>query len=289
MASIRQLKSRIRSVKNTRQITKAMQLVAASKMRRAQDADKAAAPYTRAASELLTYLASQGETDHHPLFTTRTVKNRLFIVITADKGLVGAYNSNVLKRYIRELQLDRKNGITNSTITVGRKASQFASRLKNVAIVGVYDYVPDHPQGGELRSILDTVADSYIAGKIDAVDVIYTEFISSMNQQVTVKRILPAGFTETEVTTQIRTAEYEPDVETVLNNVVYRLIEAQLFQALLDGKASEYSMQMIAMKNATDNANELAGDLTTEMNKVRQSAITQELAEISGGVEALAE
>ncbi len=289
MASIRQLKARIRSVKGTKQITKAMQMVAASKMRRAQDADKAATPYTRAANEILTYLASQGATDEHPLFQTRPVKTRLLIVIASDKGLVGAYNSNALKAYIRELQTDDKAGVKNTTITVGRKVSQFAARLKDTAILAAYEYLPDQPNGHELRAILDTARDQFIEGKVDAVDVVYTQFISSINQQATVQRILPAGFTATEVTTEVRDALYEPNVAAVLDAVAYRLVEAQLFQALLDARASEYSMQMIAMKNATDNASDLADDLTLAMNKVRQGAITQELAEISGGVEAMSE
>jgi F-type H+-transporting ATPase subunit gamma len=289
VASLRQLKQRIRSVKNTKQITKAMQLVAASKMRRAQEIDKASTPYSQAASELLTYFASQGVTRNHPLFVQRAVDTRLLIVIAADKGLVGSYNSNVLKTYLRELSADKKAGVKNETITVGRKTSQFATRLKDVKVVGAYEHLADRPDGSELRSILDTARHQFVDGNVDAVDIIFTEFISSINQQVKVQRILPAGFTETEVPQEVREALYEPDVETVLGETVYRLVEAQIFQALLDGKASEYSMQMIAMKNATDNASELSDDLTMEMNKVRQGAITQELAEISGGVEALSE
>ena len=289
MASLRQLKQRIRSVKNTKQITKAMQLVAASKMRRAQDIDKASTPYSHAASELLTYLAGQGVTHDHPLFVQRKVSTRLLIVISADKGLVGAYNANVLKAYLRELSADKKAGVSNQTITIGRKSSQFAARLKDVEVVGVYEQLPDRPEGSELRAILDTARQQFVSGEVDAVDLIFTEFRSSIDQQVKVQRILPAGFTETEVSQEVRDALYEPDVETVLSETVNRLIEAQIFQALLDGKASEYSMQMIAMKNATDNASELADDLTMAMNKVRQGAITQELAEISGGVEALSE
>jgi len=289
MASIRQLKARIRSVKGTKQITKAMQMVAASKMRRAQDADKASTPYTRAANELLTYLAGQGVTDEHPLFQTRPVKTRLLIVIASDKGLVGAYTSNALKAYIRELQADDKAGIKNTTIAVGRKVSQFATRLKDTSMLAAYEYLPDQPDGSQLRAILDTAKTHFVEGKVDAVDVIYTQFISSINQQATVQRILPAGFAEAEVTTQVRDAVYEPSAPAVLDAVAYRLVEAQLFQALLDARASEYSMQMIAMKNATDNASDLADDLTLAMNKVRQGAITQELAEISGGVEAMSE
>jgi F-type H+-transporting ATPase subunit gamma len=289
VASTQQLKSRIRSVKSTKQITKAMQMVAASKMRRAQDADKASEPYTQAASELLTYLASQGETTRHPLFQQREVKTRLLIVIASDKGLAGAYNSNVVKAYLRELEADSKQNVTNTTIAVGRKASQFVTRLKRTELLGVYENLPDHPGGGELHAILDTVIAKFASGEVDAVDVVYTKFVSSMVQKATVSRVLPAGFTPTEVTTEISSALYEPGVEEVLDAVVHRLVGAQIFQALLDARASEHSMRMLAMKNATDNASELADDLTLEMNKARQSAITQELAEISGGVEALAE
>lgn len=289
MASTRQLKLRIRSVKSTKQITKAMQLVAASKMRRAQDADKASTPYSTAARELLTYLASQGATKDHTLFQARKVKSRLLIIIGSDKGLVGAYNANVMKAYIRELQADDKAGINNETIAIGRKATQFVARLKDTTVAGAYERLADQPAGSELRAILDTAIGKFTAGDVDAVDIVYTEFLSSIVQKVRVQRILPAGFAETEVTREISEALYEPDTETVLDAVTYRLISAQLFQALLDGKASEYSMQMIAMKNATDNASELVDDLTIEMNKVRQGAITQELAEISGGVEALSE
>jgi F-type H+-transporting ATPase subunit gamma len=289
MPSTRQLKGRIRSVKNTKQITKAMQLVAASKMRRAQDADKASAPYTRAASSLLANLAAQGATADHPLFQKREVKTRLLIVIASDKGLVGAYNANVLKMYVRELRDDDSKGIKNETIAVGRKAAQFVTRLKDTTISGVYEYLPDQPSGVQLDAIYDTALDKFTSGDVDAVDVVFTEFVSSINQQPKVQRILPAGIGDAQPEAAIREAVYEPDVQTVLDGVARRLVEAQIFQALLDAKASEYSMQMVAMKNATDNASDLVDDLTIAMNKLRQGAITQELAEISGGVEALAE
>lgn len=289
MPSTRQLKLRIRSVKNTKQITKAMQLVAASKMRRAQDADKASAPYTRAATNLLANLANHGETREHPLFAKREVKTRLLIVIASDKGLVGAYNANVLKAYVRELREDDGKGVKNETIAVGRKASQFVTRLKDTTISGVYEHLPDQPSGVQLNAIYDTALDKFTSGEVDAVDVVFTEFISSINQQPRVQRILPAGVGVAEPEETIREAAYEPDTQTVLDGIARRLVEAQIFQALLDAKASEYSMQMVAMKNATDNASDLVDDLTIAMNKLRQGAITQELAEISGGVEALAE
>ena len=289
MPSTRALKTRIRSVKNTKQITKAMQLVAASKMRRAQEADKASAPYTQAASELLTYLASQGATDRHPFFERRTVKSRLLIVIASDKGLAGAYNTNIVKQYIHELRTDDREGVKNETIAIGRKAAQFVARLKDTEIVGVYEDLADRPSGHELRTILDTAIDKFSAGNVDAVDVIFTEYVSSLTQTATIHRLLPAGYEYTEATETVRDAKYEPSTEAVLDAAVYRLLGAQLFQAILDAKASEHSMRMVAMKNATDNASDLIDDLTLEMNKVRQGAITQELAEISGGVEAMNE
>ena len=289
MPSTQELKSRIRSVKNTGKITGAMQLVAASKMRRATDATKASAPYAAAANELLSYLASQGTTARHPVFTVRPVKSRLLIVIASDKGLAGAYNTNIVKTYARELIADDKAGVKNETIAVGRRATSFVTRLKDTTVAGVYEDIPDHPGGAQLHAILDTIEGRFSSGDVDAVDLIYTEFISSLRQEVKIQRILPAGFTTVSVSDAIREAEYEPGLDEVLDAVAYRLVGSQVFQGLLDARASEHSMRMVAMKNATDNAHDLSDDLTLEMNKARQSAITQELAEISGGVEALAE
>lgn len=287
MPSTQALKLRIRSVKNTKQITKAMQMVAASKMRRAQESEKASDPYTTAANELLSYLSSQTLTRLHPLFAVREVKTRLLIVVASDKGLAGAYNSNIFKLYAKELQADRAAGITTQTITVGRRATQFATRIKDVDVVGAYEDVADRPDGHTLHAILDTALSQFIDGTIDAVDVIYTDFVSSMTQTPTVKRVLPAGYTPIEAGKFVREAGYEPGLDEVLDAVASRLVGAQIYQAMLDARASEHSMRMMAMKNATDNANDLAQDLTLAMNKARQGAITQELAEISGGVEAL--
>lgn len=287
MASTRALKSRIRSVKNTKQITKAMQMVAASKMRRAQEADKATTPYTQTANEILASLAAQGVTKDHPLFKEREVKNRLIVVIAADKGLAGAYNSNVMKLYVQTLRENDGSKAADQTIAIGRRASQFVTRIKETNVLGVYEDLADQPAGNELKSIVDTIVSKFTSGEVDAVDLVYTKFVNSMVQTPVKLRVLPAGFTETEVSDSVRDAEYEPSVEAVLEGATYRLISAQIYQAILDAKASEWSMRMIAMKNATDNASDVIDDLTLEMNKARQGAITQELAEISGGVEAM--
>ena len=287
MASTQVLKSRIRSVKSTRQITKAMQLVAASKMRRAQEATKASAPYTKAARELLANLSTHASVKDHPLFVQRDIKTRLLIVIASDKGLAGAYNSNISKAYVTALKEDDKLGIKNTTITVGRKAAQFAARIKDTEVLGAYEQLPDRPGANELRAILDSARTLFTSGEVDAVDVIYTDFVSSVIQEAKTIRVLPAGVADVDTTTSHQDVIYEPSAEEVLDGVVYRLVSAQIYQAMLDARASEHSMRMMAMKNASDNASDLVDDLTLEMNKARQSAITQELAEISGGVEAL--
>lgn len=287
MASTQQLKSRIRSVKSTKQITKAMQMVAASKMRRAQDATKGSQPYARAANELLTYLASLGATDEHRWFMARPVKSRMIIVIASDKGLAGAYNANVLKAYLTNLRSDDKDSVRNTTIAVGRKVSAFVTRLKDTDVAGTYEDMPDHPAGAEFHAILNTAKDSFESGEVDAVDVVYTRFVSSMTQVADTIRLFPAGFTKSEVSQSVREAKFEPSVEGVIDDIAYRLIGSRLFQALLDARASEHSMRMLAMKNATDNASDLVDDLTLEMNKARQAAITQELSEISAGVESM--
>jgi F-type H+-transporting ATPase subunit gamma len=289
MANTQGLKQRIRSVKSTRQITKAMQLVAASKMRKVQEATKASSPYTLAAREILAELATHTSVKEHPLFVVRPLENRLIILIASDKGLAGAYNSNVSRLYAQELMASHKAGVHTSTLTIGRKSAQFVSRIKDHDVIGSYEELPDRPDGSELRAILDTVKELYTSGQVDAVDIIYTDFVSSISQVAKTIRVLPAGTDEVLEPGHSRDVKYEPSMEEVLDGIAFRLIGAQLFQSLLDSRASEYSMRMMAMKNATDNASDLIDDLSLAMNKARQGAITQELAEISGGVEALNE
>ena len=289
MASTQQIKSRIGSVKNTKQITKAMQLVAASKMRKAQEAVNETRYFSQTARELLTRLRQLIKVEQYDLYRTRPVKARLVILISSDRGLAGAYDSNVLKQYITELKKDQSAGVKNYTIAIGRKGANLAARLHDVEVVGVYHDFPASPDANELQPIVTAAVQMYIEQTIDAVDVIYTDFKSTVSQQVQTTRLLPAGFKEEQVTEQVRLAEFEPSEEAVLENATLRLIEAQLLQALLESFASEESMRMLAMKNATDNATELVDDLTLVFNNARQAAITQELAEITGGAEAMSE
>jgi len=264
-----------------------MQLVAASKMRRAQEATKLSSPYTLAARQLLTALSTHSAVREHPLFVKRPVKTRLLIVVASDRGLAGAYNSNIFRLYANELKIDDKAGIRNTTITIGRKASQFVTRIKDTEVLGVYEELSDRPGESQLHAILESVRTLFTSGEVDAVDVLYTDFINSVRQDAVMRRVLPAGFEPANEPGVASDVLYEPSVETVLDGIAYRLVGAQIYQALLDARASEHSMRMMAMKSATDNASDLIDDLTLAMNKARQSAITQELAEISGGVEAL--
>jgi F-type H+-transporting ATPase subunit gamma len=288
MASRQQIKRRIGSVKSTRQITRAMQLVAASKLRRAQEAVLGPREYSRVAREMLTVLRKLSSSEAvSPLFDARTVKNRLIIVVSSDRGLAGAYDSNVLRRLFQELKKDQAEGVKTSVICIGRKASQAVSRVAGLDVVAAYQDFPDHPEAAQLRPILNTIFDAFNEETVDAIDILYTHFNSTVSQNIVQQRLLPAGFEEEAGNPEMEYAEVEPSLEELVRSTVVRLLEVQIYQARLDAVASEYSMRMLAMKNATDNAGDLIDDLTLEYNNARQAAITQELAEITGGAEAL--
>lgn len=289
MANTIAIKRRIGSVKSIRQITKAMELVAASRMRRAQEAALGSRAYGQMAREILTRLSQVTDVTEHPLFKRRKVTSRLLIVITSDKGLAGAYNSNVLRRYVNEVKADKAAGTITHTIAIGQRAAQFLARVQDANVIGVYRHLPENLQVHDIQPVIHEAVKRFTGGTIDKVDVIYTHFYSSVNQQVEVLPVLPAGFAEAVVSTELRLAAFEPSRTAVLDATARRLIEAQLWQSLLESAASEQSMRMLAMKNATDNANDIVDDLTLAFNNARQASITQELAEISGGAEALNE
>jgi F-type H+-transporting ATPase subunit gamma len=290
MASRQQIKQRIGAVKSTKQITKAMQLVAASKLRRAQEAAVGPRAYAELARAILARLRhiAGGESEFH-LFAERPVKSRLLIVITSDRGLAGAYNANVIRRMIKELKADRDNNINTSVIVIGRQAAHAVGRIAGLDTRAAYQGLPDKPDADTLRPILSTTVGLFADGSVDAVDMIYTKFISTVTQEVQAKRLLPAGLDlETaEDVVEDGEATVEPSAEVLLKSTTMRLLDAQIYQALLEAAASEHSMRMLAMKNATDNATDIIEDLTLEFNNARQAAITQELAEITGGAEAM--
>ena len=292
MASLITLKRRIGSIKNTRQITKAMQLVSASKLRKAQEQAQASRDYRIAAYALLARLNQIAEVEQQPLFKKRPVKTRLYVVITSNSGLAGAFNANVLKLLAQAARSDRQNGIKTKVITVGNKGVQFVRRLAEVELIAHYPAFGDEPTEHDIRPILTSVINEYRDETVDEVRLLYTDFRSTISQIATNLPLLPAELDGEAVEAAAGQPDtglmnFEPDVETVVHNIASRLIELQIWQALLESLASEHSMRMLAMKNATDNASDLIADYTLEYNTARQAAITQELAEITGGAEAL--
>jgi len=286
MASTITLKRRITSIKGTRQITKAMELVSASKLRRAQEQAQKSRDYQNLAYDLLRRLNAISEVERQPLFRKRTVKSRLYVIVTSNTGLAGAYNANTLKQLTTALRADRDNKVKSHVIAIGSKGAQFVRRLADVNLVAVYPPFGDHPTANDVRPILNTVLDQYRDETVDEVRVLYTDFKSTVVQVPVNLQILPAPAPDVDTAAE-PISNFEPDVETVVDQVTTRLIEAQLWQAVLESLASEHAMRMLATKNATDNANDLIKDYTLELNTARQAAITQELAEISGGAEAL--
>ncbi len=287
MAQTTALKRRITSVKNTKQITKAMELVAASKMRRAQENALRSREYRNLARAILTRISELTDVTKHPLYVTRALKTRLYIIVTSDRGLAGAYNSNLFRHLTNELKTDQVQKIQSQVIVIGKQGAKFLARFKDVEVVAVYENFPDYPTANDIRPILNTVVESYKAKDVDTVDILYTDYKSSISQVVTSDRLLPAVFEAVPIPKDLETAEFEPSAEAVLDSITERIIEVQLSQALLESKASEQSMRMMAMKNASDNAGEIIDDLTLAFNTARQAAITQELAEITGGAEAI--
>lgn len=287
MANTITLKRRIGSVKNTKQITKAMELVAASKMRRAQEYAATGRMYRQYAYSLLTRLSSITEVAEHPLYVKRKVATRLYIVITSNRGLAGAYNANILRMLTKCVIADKQAGVKSQIIAIGKQAANFARRLEGVELTAAYVDIDDHPTANDIRPILNSACDSYRDELVDDVQLLYTQFKSNLVQDATQLSLLPARFEDTGEEGDLLNTTFEPSIEVVLDSVTERLLEVQVWQAMLESIASEHSMRMMAMKNATDNASDLIDDLTLAFNTARQAAITQELAEITGGAEAI--
>jgi len=296
VASIREIKRRIKSVKNIAQVTRAMQMVAASRMRRAQEQALASRPYANKAWELLTHLAEVPST--HPLLTPRgSVQNVAIILITADKGLAGAYNSNMIRHTIRFMR--ENNRESAKLITIGRKGRDLMVRYGRTVIAEFSD-LPARPSSLDIAPISRVAIEGFLQGDFDEVYLAYTRFINTLQQEPTMRLLLPIqpGSTEGKVMSRHMTQEktmagieylYEPSRDTLFDTILPRFSEVQIYQAVLEALASEHSARMVAMRNATNNANDLNNELTLTYNKLRQDAITKEMLDIAGGAEALAQ
>jgi F-type H+-transporting ATPase subunit gamma len=283
MASLQIINRRIRSVKNTRQITKAMQMVAASKLRRAQLAATAPQAYTQAARQLLSNLGTQTAASTHPLFAVRPVKRALTIVIAGDRGMAGGYNSNIIRALGRHI---KETSAEHLVIAVGKRAALSTARAKDVEAIASFNVDVHDIAGTVALPVLEKVTELYEAGEVDAVHVISTDFVSTVTQKVSVRQLLPVQPPADPGTPSESTME--PSAEELIDIAVRRVLEAEVLQAILEARASEEASRMLAMMNASDNASDIIGDLTLVYNNARQGKITQEISEISAGAEAIA-
>ncbi len=291
MASTRDIRRRIKSVKSTAQITKAMQMVASSKMLKAQQGAINFRPFAAMASELMSNLSGDTGDYRHPLMEQREVRRRAVIVVSTDKGLCGALNSNLFR------EASKYNVAITQFIAVGRKAAQFLARTRR-RLVAEFSY-HDTPTYSECQAISRFAQAMFLKGEVEAVDVLYTRFISTLAQRPDARELLPMGSAESLLAeAQTHAGQpaparprydflFEPDPVTVMDRLVLYFIDFRIAQMLLEAKASEHSARMVAMKNATDNANQLVKHLTLEYNKMRQAAITKELLEIASAAMAL--
>ncbi len=291
MPSLRDIRRRIQSVKNTAQITRAMQMVAASRMRRAQEAVEHSRPFSEKIREVLadlSYATPAGEGALHPLLERREVRNADLVLMSSDRGLAGGFNANVIRLGSRFI-LDEA-GAPVSVLSVGRKGRDYMVRYgRNVT--ADFSELGDQPQLDDVTPIARTVIDRFTSGEVDAVYLVYTEYVNTITQTPRRVQLLPIEPPSAEDQEEARSRGvdyiYEPDPRQLLQALLPRYVEVQIYQALLESKASEHSARMVAMRNATDNANEIVGDLSLTYNKARQATITREIIEIAGGAAAL--
>jgi F-type H+-transporting ATPase subunit gamma len=293
MANAREVRLRIRSVKNIAQVTRALQAVSASKVRKAMSAMLQTRPYATKAWQVLTHIANQpGRATLHPLLTPRAEdRNELVVLITGDRGLAGAYNSNIVRFALNRFN---QSSVPVSYLAIGRKGRDMLFRRRK-KVIAEFSNLPAAPSFADVSAIGRLAVDEFLSGKVDRVYLVYTDFINMVRQVPTIKQLLPLEFGQAEgrvaafETTKIvhATYIYEPGETEILDEIVPRFTALQVYQAVMESLASEHAARMVAMKNATDSATEMAGALQLEYNKARQQGITSEILDIVGGSEAL--
>ena len=284
MSTLRALRRRIRSVENTQQITKAMEMVAAAKLRRAQARTQAARPYARKISEMLESLAGAATEMEHPLFQAREVRATALVLVTADRGLAGAYNANLIRAAEQRLRSASPGAV--KLIVVGRKGRDYFKR-RAWPTLAVHTPVPAEASIEFARTLTDDLIQRYLAGEVDKVEILYSQFVTAMTRRIVVETFLPIGADATRREGAAAATIFEPDAESIFAELLPRYATAKLFAALADALASEHAARMIAMGAARKNAGELIDALVLTRNRLRQAAITKELLDIVGGAEAL--
>ncbi|MBM3348192.1 MAG: F0F1 ATP synthase subunit gamma [Betaproteobacteria bacterium] len=289
MASTKEIRSKIKSVQNTRKITKAMEMVAASKMRRAQERMRAARPYSEKIRIIASHLANANP-EYRPVYmTVRDVKAAGVIVVSTDKGLCGGLNTNVFRVLTNQIREFKEKNISTQFTAIGSKGFQFLNRAK-AKILSQSVHLGDTPHMDILIGAITAQLEAFERGEVDAVYLAYTRFVNTMKQEPVLEKLLPLSGDELAQDANGKAGWdyiYEPDAESILNGLLKRYIEALIYQAVAENMASEQSARMVAMKAASDNAKNVIGELQLTYNKTRQAAITKELSEIVGGAAAV--
>lgn len=291
MAGTKEIRTKIKSVQNTRKITKAMEMVAASKMRKAQERMRAARPYAEKIRNVAAHMALANPEYKHPFMVAREIKRAGLIVVTTDKGLCGGLNTNVLRAVTTQLRDLQNKGVETQTTAIGTKGMQFLGRV-GAKVVSNVVHLGDTPHLEKLIGAIKVQLDAFNAGQIDAVYLAYTRFINTMKQEPVVEQLLPLTadkLAQSDAEKQAYSWDYiyEPDAQTVVDELLIRYVEALVYQAVAENMASEQSARMVAMKAASDNAKNVIGELQLVYNKTRQAAITKELSEIVSGAAAV--
>jgi F-type H+-transporting ATPase subunit gamma len=287
MAGGREIKTKIKSVQNTRKVTRALEMVSASKIRKAQERMKSSRPYARLMRQMIGHIAQANSEYTHPFMQERAdVKRVGYVIVSTDRGLCGGLNSQLFRRILADMREWQGKGAEIDVVTIGQKATAFFRRLK-VNMVGSVTHLGEKPQLEKLIGVIKVMLDNYSAGSIDRVVLAYNDFVNTMSQKPTLDQLLPLPASGTLETRHDWDYLYEPDAESVLDDVLKRYVESLVYQATLENLASEHAARMVAMKSASDNATKLIGTLNLIYNKARQAAITQEISEIVGGAAAV--
>ncbi len=288
MANAREIRSKIRSTQNMRKVTRALEMVSASKIRKAQDLMRASRPYARLMRQVVGHIARANAEYKHPYMVRReAVRSVGYLVISTDRGLCGGLNANLLRKLLAEIRVWRAQGVEVEVVAVGQKALQFFRRLSDIRLAGSATHLGERPRVEDLVGVIKVLLDSFAAGRLDRVFLAYNDFINTMSQKPTVDMLLPLPVAGDLQVSHDWDYLYEPDAQSVLEPVLKRYVEALVYQGVLENLASEHAARMVAMKSASDNANKLIETFTLIYNKARQAAITQEISEIVGGAAAV--
>lgn len=286
MAGAREIRSKIKSVQNTRKVTRALEMVSASKIRKAQEQMRLTRPYVQAMRTIIGHLALAQTEYKHPFLAERTPKRVGYIIISTDRGLCGGLNGNQFKAVLADMKSWQDRGCEIDLVCVGNKAASFFRRIK-VNMIAAQSGLGDRPQFAKLIGTCKVMLDAYEQGRIDRLFVSYNDFVNTMTQKVAIDQLLPLPASDNLQTKHAWDYLYEPDAQTVLDHTLTRYVESLVFQAVLENLASEHAARMVSMKAASDNAGDLIQSLTLIYNKARQAAITQEISEIVGGAAAV--